>query len=136
MDKQHKDLRLAAGEIEILELLWRNGSLTISQTHELLQKKVGYTTAQTRLNRLVAKGLVRRTGLHPAGYEAVIQPDAVTRGDLDSLVRHVTLGKVVPLVAHLVKDRQLTADEIRELKSLIDEAERAQQVQKPRREAP
>lgn len=136
MDKQPKDVRLAAGEIEILELLWRNGSLTISQTHELLQKKVGYTTAQTRLNRLVAKGLVRRNGLHPATYEAVIQPDAVTRGDLDSLVRHVTLGKVVPLVAHLVKDRQLSAEEIRELKTLIDDAERAQRSQKPRRESP
>lgn len=134
MDDQPENVRLAAGEIEILELLWRNGPLTISQTHELLGKKVGYTTAQTRLNRLVTKGLVRRNGLHPASYEAVIQQDAVTRGDLDSLVRHVTLGKVVPLVAHLVKDRQLSAEEIRELKSLIDDAERAQRPQKSRRE--
>ena len=126
MKKPTKDLRLAAGEIEILELLWRNQSLTISQTHELLERKVGYTTAQTRLNRLVDKGLVQRTGLHPASYEAVIQPDAVSRGDLDSLVRHVTFGKVVPLVAHLVKDRALSAEEIRELKQLIDEAEQGQ----------
>jgi BlaI family penicillinase repressor len=136
MKKQAKDVRLAAGEIEILELLWRHGSLTIAQTHERLERKVGYTTAQTRLNRLVAKGLIRRTGLHPASYEAVIQPDAVTRGDLDSLVRHVTLGKVVPLVAHLVKDRKLTEDEIRELKQLIDQAERASRQPKQRRETP
>jgi len=132
MKKQTKGLRLAAGEIEILELLWRHKSLTISQTHEMLERKVGYTTAQTRLNRLVEKGLVQRTGLHPAGYAAIIQPDAVSRGDLDSLVRHVTFGKVVPLVAHLVKDRSLTQEEIHELKRLIDEAERGLHSQKPK----
>ena len=84
----------------------------------------------TVLNRLVDKGLVQRTGLHPASYQAVIQPDAVSRGDLDSLVRHVTFGQVVPLVAHLVKDRNLSADEIRELKQLIDDAEQTQRQQK------
>ena len=132
MKKQAREMRLATGEIEILELLWRHKSLTIAQTHEMLERKVGYTTAQTRLNRLVEKGLVKRTGLHPAGYEAVIQPETVSRGDLDSLVRHVTLGRVVPLVAHLVKDRALSQDEICELKRLIDEAERGQSQQKPR----
>ena len=107
-----------------------NKSLTISQAHEQLERKVGYTTVQTRLNRLVEKGLVQRTGLHPASYEALIQPDAVTRGDLNSLIQHVTFGQVVPLVAHLVKDRTLSEDEIRELRRLIDDAERAQQTPK------
>jgi BlaI family penicillinase repressor len=127
MKKQKKVLRLAAGELEILELLWRHGGLTISQAHEAMQKKVGYTTVQIRLNRLVEKKLVRKTAERPASYEAVIQPDAVSRGDLESLVRHVTFGQVVPLVAHLVKDRTLSADEIQELKQLIDDAELAQQ---------
>lgn len=126
MKKRAKEVRLAAGEIEILEILWRNKSLTISQAHEMLERKVGYTTVQTRLNRLVEKGLVQRTGLHPASYEAVIQPEDVTQGDLNSLIRHVTFGQVVPLVAHLVKDRALSDDEIRELRQLIDDAERAQ----------
>src|SRR5262245_37375727 len=126
MMKGQRTLRLAAGELEILEILWRNQTLTISQAHEALQKKVGYTTVQIRLNRLVEKKLVRKTTDRPASYQAVIQPDAVSRGDLDSLVRHVTLGQVVPLVAHLVKDRTLTACEIQELKQLIDAAELAQ----------
>ena len=136
MKKRPKVLRLAAGEIEILEVLWRKTSLTISQAHETLERKVGYTTVQTRLNRLVEKGLVRRVGLHPASYEAVIQPEAVSRGDHDALMRHVTFGQVVPLVAHLVKDRKLSEDEIRELKQLIDEAEQAQQPTRTKRGSP
>lgn len=130
MKKQSKEVRLAAGEIEILEILWRENGQTISQAHEALDKKVGYTTVQTRLNRLVEKGLVKRSGLHPAVYEALIQPEDVTRKDLDSLLKHVTFGQIVPLVAHLVKDRKLSVDEIHELKGLIEQAEQAQRHQK------
>jgi BlaI family penicillinase repressor len=124
MKKRRKVLRLAAGEIEILEMLWKEKSATISQAHESLERKVGYTTVQTRLNRLVGKGLVRRTGLHPARYRAAIKPEDVSSGDLDVLVQRVTGGRVVPLVAHLVKDRNLSEEEIRELKQLIEDVER------------
>lgn len=40
------------------------------------------------------------------------------------LVRRVSSGQVVPLVAHLVQDRSMTRDEIRQLKALIAAAER------------
>jgi predicted transcriptional regulator len=124
MARSRKRLRLAAGELEILEMLWRMKSVSISQAHEALGRRVGYTTVQTRLNRLVDKRLVRKSGAHPAMYRAAIQPEEVSRQDLDLLVNRVTAGRVVPLVAHLVKDRELSAEEIHQLKQLIDEVER------------
>ena len=124
MKKRRKQLRLAAGEIEILEMLWREKSVTISGAHESIERKVGYTTVQTRLNRLVDKGLVRKTGSHPARYQAAIKPEDVSSGELEMLVKRVTGGRVVPLVAHLVKDRELSDEEIQELKQLIDDVER------------
>lgn len=124
MKKGRKRLRLAAGEIEILEMLWREKTATISQAHKALDREVGYTTVQTRLNRLVEKGLVKKSGSHPANYKADIKPEEVSQQDLDVLVKSVSGGHVVPLVAHLVKDRKLTDDEIRELKQLIRDAEK------------
>jgi|HubBroStandDraft_6_1064221.scaffolds.fasta_scaffold128697_2 BlaI family penicillinase repressor len=126
MAGRRKASRLAAGEIEILEMLWRIRSATIAEAHEALPRRVGYTTVQTRLNRLVAKGLARKKGeSYPARYEAVIKPEQVCRGDLDVLVASVTSGRIVPLVAHLVRDRELSDAELCELRQLIDEAERA-----------
>jgi BlaI family penicillinase repressor len=125
MSKSRKAARLAAGELEILEMLWRIRSATLAEAHEALARDVGYTTVQTRLNRLVAKGLARKAGSHPAKYEAVIKPEQVCRGNLDVLVAQVTSGRIVPLVAHLVQDRALTDAELCELRQLIDEAERA-----------
>jgi BlaI family penicillinase repressor len=125
MAKRRKHTRLAAGELEILQMLWREKTATIAKAHESLERKVGYTTVQTRLNRLVEKGLVHKTGSHPAQYRAAIRPEEVTRGDLEVLIKRVTGGRIVPLVAHLVRDRELSREEIRELRQLIDDAEQA-----------
>ena len=116
--------RLAAGEIEILEMLWQRQPVSIAEAHEALGQRVGYTTVQTRLNRLVEKGIATRSAERPARYSAAIGQADVSRRDLDVLVDRVNAGRVVPLVAQLVRDRTLSAAEIVELKQLIDEAER------------
>jgi predicted transcriptional regulator len=110
--------------MEILQMLWREGSVTILEAQRALDRPIGYTTVQTRLNRLVAKGLVTRTRGRPAKYRAAVAPEEVSAGHLDLLLERVSGGSVVPLVAHLVKDRTLSPEEIEQLRRLIDEAER------------
>lgn len=116
--------RLLASELEILEMLWRAGSVTIVEGQRALGGDVGYTTVQTRLNRMVKKGVVKRSRSKPAKYTAAIQPEEVTSSDLDLLLDKVSRGSVMPLVTHLVKDRSLTCEEMDELKKLIAEAEK------------
>jgi len=123
MAKKKTPLRLAAGEMEILKMLWREGPVTISQAQAALDRPVGYTTVQTRLNRLVAKRVVARGKRRPAKYRPAVDPEQVSAGHLDLLLECVSGGDVVPLVAHLVKDRSLSPDEIAQLRQLIDEAE-------------
>ena len=126
MAKKSKNVsRLSAGELEVLEMLWREGPVTIVEAQRALDRTIGYTTVQTRLNRLVAKGIVKKSSDRPAQYEAAVSREQVTAGDLALLVDKVSGGRVVPLVAHLVRDRSLTAEEIAELKELIAHAERA-----------
>ena len=123
MAKKRNVPRLLASELEILEMLWRTKSVTIAEAREGLGGDIGYTTVQTRLNRMVKKGIVRRSRTTPAKYSAGITPDEVTGQDLDLLLEKVTGGRVGPLVAHLVKDRGLLSAEIEELKRLIRGAE-------------
>ncbi len=118
--------RPTQGDMELLTLLWENGSLSISETHDKYPRKVGYTTVQTQLNRLVDKGLAKKNKAikKPARYSAILKPEDVSATQLDSLVDRVTHGSVVPLVAHLVNRTSLTNDELTEIKSLLKEAER------------
>lgn len=114
------------GELELLSVLWEHGALSLSEVHDRLGRDLGYTTVQTRLNRLVDKGWAEKskTGKQPTHYSALVQPDAVRERQLDHFVERVTQGSVVPLVAHLVQGASLTRDELSELKKLIRDAER------------
>ncbi|HVU44291.1 MAG TPA: BlaI/MecI/CopY family transcriptional regulator [Xanthobacteraceae bacterium] len=132
MSKKRKLPRLSAGEMEIVQMLWRTGGVTLSEAHGALDRPIGYTTMQTRLNRLVEKGVVSRTTDRPARYAAVVAPEDVSARHLDLLLERVSDGSVVPLVAHLVRDRMLSAEEIAELKQLIAEAEQSGQRPAPR----
>lgn len=116
------------GELELLNLLWEHGALSLSEVHERVGRDVGYTTVQTRLNRLVDKGWVEKAkaGRQPTHFSAVIEPDAVRETQLDHFVEKVSQGSVVPLVAHLVQGASLTPSELTELKKLIRDAERRQ----------
>lgn len=121
-----------AGELELLNLLWEHGALSLSQVHERIGRGLGYTTVQTRLNRLVDKGWVEKVkaGRQPTHYAAVIEPASVRETQLDDFVEKVAQGSVVPLVAHLVQGARLTAGELTELKQLIREAERRHRSEK------
>ena len=107
----------------MLQMLWREGSVTLSEAQRALGRPVGYTTVQTRLNRLVAKGVVTRSKTRPSRYRAAVAPEDVSARHLDLLLERVSGGSIIPLVTHLVKDRSLNPEEIQELKRLIAEAE-------------
>lgn len=115
--------RLSAGELEMMSLLWRAGSVTLSEAQQQFGRPIGYTTIQTRLNRLVDKGLVLRTEVRPATYSAAVTQEDVSANQLDTLLDRVTGGRIVPLVAQLVTNRTLTKSEIQELKRLVRDAE-------------
>ena len=72
---------------------------------------------------MVKKGLVRKSRHKPARYSAAVTQDDVASGDLDLLMEKVSQGRVLPLVAHLMKDRSLSRQEVDELKQLIEDAE-------------
>lgn len=106
-------------------MLWEHGPVTLSEAHTAMEQKIGYTTVQTRLNRLVDKSLVSRNSERPAKYQAAIAEHEVTAGHLDSLLERIGDVQLVPLIAHLVSRQKLTADEIGELEALIADARSA-----------
>ena len=126
MVKKRKQVlaRLATGELELMEMLWRDGPVSLSKAHESLGQPIGYTTVQTRLNRLVKKGVVAKSKERPAQYSAAITRQQVNQHDLELLVNRVNDGEFLPLVAQLVGDRNLSRIEIDQLKAMIAEAEK------------
>ncbi len=125
MGKKRVVPRLGPGELEILHMLWREGGVTLLGAQRAMGRPIGYTTVQTRLNRLVEKGAVTRSKDRPARYRAAVKPEEVSARHLDMLLERVSGGSVVPLVAHLMKGRTFTAEEIAALKQLVADTEQA-----------
>jgi len=128
---KNSNRRLTRGDLQILQMLWREGRVTIAGAHQALGEPIGYSTVQTRLNRLVTKGLVRKTKETPARYEAALQPEDVVESELRTLVQQVS-GGVVPLVAQLFREHKPSAGELDDIRQLIRQAE-TRLEQKPRR---
>jgi BlaI family transcriptional regulator, penicillinase repressor len=127
MKKPAVKQKFTAAEMNLLRMLWDQESVTLSEAHTEMQRrgeKIGYTTVQTRLDRLVEKGVVSRSKTRPASYSAAVNPADVSGPLLDLLLDRVS--SAVPLVAHLLQDRSLTAADLKEMKRLISEAERRQ----------
>ncbi|MCI0541011.1 MAG: BlaI/MecI/CopY family transcriptional regulator [Verrucomicrobiales bacterium] len=117
--------RLSAGDMSLMQMLWQKGPVSLSEAHRAmceLQGDVGYTTVQTRLDRLVAKKAVRKSTDRPTRYEAVLKPEEVSRPMMSLLLERVS--GAVPLVAHLVNDPSVSAEDLKEMKRLIQDAEK------------
>ncbi len=133
---RRKATRVAAGEMELLSMLWTEGPLTLREAHIAFGtygRPIGYPTIQTRLNRMVKKKLVERTGERPASYSAVVSRDQVTTGHLRQIVAKLSQGDVVPLVANLLKEQTLTAEQIAELQDLLVRARKKSESRSKKR---
>jgi len=120
--KTQKDIhKLAPGEMEILELLWTQGSVNLAQTVQWFRERgrhLALTTVHTRLNRLVDKGIVRRASENPATYQAAITREQVS-GRYFELFEMFCGQNLVPLMAHLAEKRDFTKEEIEFLEKIV-----------------
>ncbi|MBN1589079.1 MAG: BlaI/MecI/CopY family transcriptional regulator [Pirellulales bacterium] len=117
---------LSKAEMEIARLLWELGEATVREVHEALprRRKINFTTVQTYLRRLEAKGYARselqgRTLV----YTARVRPETVIRETVDDMVERLFDGQSLPLVQHLIEERGMDAMEINQLRELLDRLE-------------
>jgi len=109
---------LSEGEMELLDLLWKLGPSPLAVVHKNYSRPIGYTTIQTRLNRMVDKGVLTRSTDYPAQYVPVVETEVASSSFFEKAAK-ISGGSLVPLIAHLTEKRKLTPDEIALLKELI-----------------
>ncbi len=102
-------------ESKVMDLLWAAGEASVRQLLDAFGGKgrPAYTTVQTILYRLEAKGAVRRTKkignahiFEPVASQADVRKNVV--GELLGLFG----GRAQPLVSHLIESGDLTLEDI------------------------
>jgi predicted transcriptional regulator len=103
-------------ELELMQVIWRLGSGTVSAVQAELARTLAYTTVQTMLNILERKGKLRRE-LRGRAYlysARVTKTQALGHG-LRDLIDRMFGGSSEELVMSLLKNGQIDAKRLAEL---------------------
>jgi predicted transcriptional regulator len=131
-----KSETLTGQELEIMKVIWPLGQATIREVHGELsaRRAVAYTTVQTMVNILEAKGHLKREPGEKANVYVPVRPQQiVVRSMVREFVDRVFDGSARPLLVHLLKEKGLTDRERRDLLKLLDN-EKANKPKSPKEE--
>jgi predicted transcriptional regulator len=108
-------------EVQVLRLVWRLQPCTERQLSDAVQAErgVGRTTVLKTVQRLEAKGVLRREpGDGPIRYRAAMPERRVMPELIRRFVAGFLGGSAEPLVAYLGESDQLTAGDLEQLKAI------------------
>ena len=124
-------IRLSDGEWKLMKTLWVRQPQTIAELVAALAAETGWTKATIfmMLKRLIAKGAVT---MDDSGkfqeYSAAITYADVEPEETESFLSKVYGGSVGMMVSSLVGRGALSEQEIRELKAILDAAEKQEET--------
>ena len=114
------DFVLGDRELDVMGVLWDLGSGTVTEVREKLPADLAYTTVLTILRNLEAKELVRHTAEGKAHrYFPKVARRVARRSALTRIVDKLFHGSPEQLVAQLVEDDALSADDLHRLRALL-----------------
>src|SRR5438876_9952413 len=116
--------RKSAPEWEFMKVVWSQAHCSAGVSIETLYRLDGGWSTKTVkefLNRLVKK---KALGFRKEGgasrYRPLVKEDECVDAASESFLRRVFAGSLKPMLAHFVERRKLSAEEIRDLKRLLE----------------
>ena len=116
-------------ELEILQIVWKQGSATVREVNEELSKEkgseIGYTTTLKLMQIMHEKGLLEReTGSRTHVYKALVSRSKTSQNILDSLIDTVFNGSAAQLVMQALSNKKSSKEEIEMIKKYLDELDK------------
>ena len=113
--------RFTSRELDVISVLWRAGSGTVAEVREQITDELAYTTVLWVLQTLQEKGYVRFEKEGRAyRYFPLVEPEEAGASALDRIVDKVFQGSAEMLLAQLVTERELPAEELQRMRDLLD----------------
>jgi BlaI family transcriptional regulator, penicillinase repressor len=116
---------ITESELAVLRILWDRGPATIRQLTDVLYPQgeaAQYATVQKLLDRMEAKGYVRRDRtMFVHIFRSVLDRDELIGRRLRSLAEMLCDGSLTPLLTHLARAKDLTEDDRLALRAIVEE---------------
>ena len=120
--KNNSNIKPTGAELEVLQILWKNGASTVKSINDELNKnkKVGYTTTLKIMQIMYKKRLLdrERSGRSHI-YKPVPQKDETQNVLLEKILETAFAGSASKLVMHALGRSETSRKEIEEIKEYL-----------------
>jgi predicted transcriptional regulator len=126
MDAPHGLPPLSEAQLEIMNVVWDRGEVTVADVWKALSvdRKVARNTVLTMLTRLEEKGWLERDSVeHAHRYRAAVRREATLGTILSRLVQTAFGGSAEGLLVALLQNRSVSKEEAGRIRAMIDQAE-------------
>lgn len=118
--------KITEAEWKVMKVFWDGGQATLSEAVARLAPSTGWKprTVQSLIRRLVEKGAIEVRERNPREFQyfPAVSRDQCQLDEGRSFLGKVFDGRMVPFVAGMVENEELSPDEIEELRQLLDQA--------------
>ena len=122
---ENKKVILQPSEWILMEKLWGNPPRTIMQLFRALQEEQGWSksTVNTMLGRMVQKGVIYyEEGEKAREYYPAVARDDAAIVETEGLLKRIYQGSVSMMLNTLIRNRNISDEEIQELYHILGEA--------------
>jgi len=127
MTDKRNNIKPTASELEVLQILWKNGASTVKSVNDELNtnKIVGYTTTLKIMQIMYEKGLLDREKSGRSHiYKPVPQKDETQNVLLEKILETAFAGSASKLVMQALGRSKTSKKEIEEIKEYLVKLER------------
>src|SRR5690349_2464776 len=116
------DVHFPPRELEVMSVLWRQGSATVTEVKDRLDEPLAYTSVLPALQPPEEKGFVRHESEGRAyRYFPVVGAERAGKSALARIKDAMYQGSAERMFAHLVSDRKLSRAELERMRALLAE---------------
>ena len=113
-------------ELEVMKAVWQRGEATVRDVYEelLTRRKIAYTTVMTMMKILEQKGHLKKELADRAYvYQSSRPKQQVIKAMVQEFLDRVFNGAARPLLLHLVDDRQISEEDLKEIRRILRRGE-------------
>ena len=112
-------LKLFDAEHKFMSIIWQHEPVNSTELTRICEKALGWKkpTTYTMIKKLCQRGILQN---EKATVTALIAKEDVQKYEADNFINKVFSGSMPSFIVAFLQDKPLTAEEAREIKSIID----------------
>ena len=114
------DIYFTRRELDVMSILWRNGSGTVAEVRDALPEELAYTSVLSALQTLEEKGFVRHEEEGRAyRYHPLVESERAGGSALARIREAIFQGSAERMFAQFVAERELSREELERMRTML-----------------